>query len=220
MLSSTTATATTVSRPGPAAGSTWQPVQGQCRSPAPAGSACAAQGLLRGIRAVLHLRHPPARPQPPPESAGRTPAWCHPARRQLHFLPSQRTGPAGRPGSTAKQYIRSVDAIELPAGIADRLAALHRQREENSRNFFRDNAHKFRQQQDLIASYEQYAETVAQVLRDAPLPDRHTALEVGPGDGSFLLELAPGSSAWWRWTTPRACWNRLAKRRNSRLTEY
>ena len=29
--------------------------------------------------------------------------------------------------------------------------------------------HKFRQQQDLIASYEQYADTVAQVLRDAPL---------------------------------------------------
>jgi ArsR family transcriptional regulator len=28
-------------------------------------------------------------------------------------------------------------------------------------------------------------------LRDAPLPRRDTALEVGPGDGAFLLELAP-----------------------------
>ena len=85
----------------------------------------------------------------------------------------------------------SVDRIELPAGIAGRLFDLYRQREENSRNFFRDNAHKFRQQQDLIASYEQYADTVAQMLQDAPLARRHTALEVGPGDGAFLLELAP-----------------------------
>ncbi|MEE4145774.1 MAG: metalloregulator ArsR/SmtB family transcription factor, partial [Halieaceae bacterium] len=84
-----------------------------------------------------------------------------------------------------------VDRIELPPATARRLAQLYRQREENSRNFFRDNAHKFRQQQDLIASYEQYADTVAQMLRDAPLVRRDTALEVGPGDGAFLLELAP-----------------------------
>jgi ArsR family transcriptional regulator len=84
-----------------------------------------------------------------------------------------------------------VDRIELPPATARRLAQLYRRREENSRNFFRDNAHKFRQQQDLIASYEQYAATVAQMLRDAPLARRDTALEVGPGDGAFLLELAP-----------------------------
>jgi ArsR family transcriptional regulator len=85
----------------------------------------------------------------------------------------------------------TVDQIQLPAAAATALQALYRQREENSRNFFRDNAHKFRQQQDLIASYPQYAQTVAQVLRDAPLARRTTALEVGPGDGAFLLELAP-----------------------------
>lgn len=85
----------------------------------------------------------------------------------------------------------SVDRIELPAATEKALAALHRQREQNSRNFFRDNAHKFRQQQDLIASYEQYAGSVADVLRNAPLQKRATALEIGPGDGSFLLELAP-----------------------------
>ena len=85
----------------------------------------------------------------------------------------------------------SVDKIQLPVETERALQALYRQREENSRNFFRNNADKFRQQQDLIASYEQYAGTVAEVLRDAPLQRRDTALEVGPGDGSFLLELAP-----------------------------
>lgn len=85
----------------------------------------------------------------------------------------------------------AVDQITLPAETEQALDALHRQREENSRNFFRDNADKFRQQQDLIASYEQYAGSVADVLRNARLARRDTALEVGPGDGSFLLELAP-----------------------------
>lgn len=85
----------------------------------------------------------------------------------------------------------AVDQITLPAQTADNLQALYRQREKNSRDFFRVNAHKFRQQQDLIANYQQYAQTVADVLRDAPLDKRRTVLEVGPGDGAFLLELAP-----------------------------
>ena len=93
--------------------------------------------------------------------------------------------------SLQSSIFETVDLIDLPAAMEDKLKTLHLQREENSGNFFRNNAHKFHQQQDLIASYEQYADTVAQVLRDASLPRRHTVLEVGPGDGSFLLELAP-----------------------------
>lgn len=85
----------------------------------------------------------------------------------------------------------AVDQIELPENEQNRLTDLHLQREENSSSFFRLNAHKFHQQRDMIASYEQYADVVAQVLRDAPLKNRNTVLEVGPGDGSFLLELAP-----------------------------
>lgn len=85
----------------------------------------------------------------------------------------------------------TVDKIDLPAATEQRLAALYEKREENSRNFFRDNAAKFQQQQDLIASYDQYAEVVAKVLRDAPLQQREMVLEVGPGDGSFLTELSP-----------------------------
>ncbi|WP_241505946.1 metalloregulator ArsR/SmtB family transcription factor [Parahaliea mediterranea] len=90
-----------------------------------------------------------------------------------------------------QQLFQSLDAIELPAALRANLAELQRQRVENSRTFFHHNAHKFREQQDLIASYEQYADTVAQVLRDAPLTRFGTALEVGPGDGAFLRELAP-----------------------------
>ncbi len=85
----------------------------------------------------------------------------------------------------------SVDRLALPPSTLEALEALQRQREENSRAFFRENAHKFREQQDLIARYDQYAGTVAEVLQEAALPGSAVALEVGPGDGRFLLELAP-----------------------------
>jgi ubiquinone/menaquinone biosynthesis C-methylase UbiE/DNA-binding transcriptional ArsR family regulator len=115
-------------------------------------------------------------------------------RREGNSIFYRRNGLGQRAGLEALQssLFETVDTIELPRAIADRLQALYRQRETNSRNFFRDNAHKFRQQQDLIASYGQYADTVAQLLRDAPLSRRNTALEVGPGDGAFLLELGAG----------------------------
>ncbi len=114
-------------------------------------------------------------------------------RREGNSIFYRRSSLGRRPELEALQsrIFESVDQIELPPALARRLSQLYRTREENSRHFFRDNAHKFRQQQDLIASYDQYADTVAQMLRDAPLPRRDTALEVGPGDGAFLLELAP-----------------------------
>jgi ubiquinone/menaquinone biosynthesis C-methylase UbiE len=115
------------------------------------------------------------------------------ARREANSMFYRRSELGQHPDLEALQssIFETVDKISLPQDIQYRLEALHRQREENSNSFFRLNAHKFRQQQDLIASYEQYADVVAQVLADAPLERRHTALEVGPGDGSFLLELAP-----------------------------
>jgi len=94
-------------------------------------------------------------------------------------------------GALKSQIFKSIDQIDLTTEAHEAMAALYRQREENSHNFFTQNAHKFHQQQDLIASYNQYADTVAQVLRDAPVEQHGTALEVGPGDGSFLLELSP-----------------------------
>jgi ArsR family transcriptional regulator len=115
------------------------------------------------------------------------------ARREANSIFYRRSELGQHPDLEALQHsiFAAVDEIGLPADIQDRLVTLYRQREENSSNFFRLNAHKFHQQQDLIASYAQYADVVVQVLADAPLERRRTVLEVGPGDGSFLLELAP-----------------------------
>jgi ubiquinone/menaquinone biosynthesis C-methylase UbiE len=114
-------------------------------------------------------------------------------RREGNFIFYRRAeAPAQDPLARLQQQLfASVDEQPLEADIADRLAGLQRTREENSREFFRRNADKFREQQDLIASYGQYAETVRDVVDAAPLGQRGLALEIGPGDGQFLLELAP-----------------------------
>ena len=114
-------------------------------------------------------------------------------RREGNSIFYRRSELGQRPELQALQdsIFRTVDAIELPQPLAARLAQLQRRREQNSQDFFRNNADKFREQQDLIASYEQYADTVAQVLADAPLARTGTALEVGPGDGAFLEVLSP-----------------------------
>ena len=100
-------------------------------------------------------------------------------------------GQSGALGELKAQVFKTLDEVDPDPKTQTRIDALHMQREESSRSFFTQNAHKFQQQQDLIASYDQYAETVAQLLRDAPLKHHRIALEIGPGDGSFLTELSP-----------------------------
>ena len=105
-----------------------------------------------------------------------------------------RRAPLNRhPGLSAlqKSLFATVDQLSLPATVEQRLVVLQEQRQQSSRLFFQENADKFRAQQDLIASYDQYADTVAQLQRDAPLEQHRLALEVGPGDGAFLQVLAP-----------------------------
>lgn len=89
-----------------------------------------------------------------------------------------------------RQLFATLDAQPLSDTLAQRLQQIRRERGRASRDFFVHNADKFRAQQDLIASYPVYAEQVTQLLINTPLPGRGLALEVGPGEGEFLLPLA------------------------------
>lgn len=115
------------------------------------------------------------------------------SRREGNTIFYRRAPLAHLPALTALQnsLLLAVDQLPLPFPVEQRMALLQEQRQQSSQQFFQLNADKFRVQQDLIASYDKYADTVAQLLRDAPLDQRHLALEVGPGDGAFLQELAP-----------------------------
>jgi len=56
-------------------------------------------------------------------------------------------------------------------------------------DFFANNADAFQEQQDLIASFEQYGATLQAVLQDYSGHTGH-ALEIGPGDGALLPALS------------------------------
>ena len=81
---------------------------------------------------------------------------------------------------------RAADGLALPAAIGRGVDAIQEARARLSREFFRVNAGKIREQQDLIASYPQYGEAVLKTLEGyAPLGHK-SVLEVGPGEGELL----------------------------------
>ena len=84
----------------------------------------------------------------------------------------------------------AADKLPLDRETAQRCEALQKTREENSRHFFRDNAPRLREQQDLIAAPERYAAAVNGLLELLPLASRKLAMEVGPGEGWLLPRLA------------------------------
>jgi len=83
-----------------------------------------------------------------------------------------------------------VDELELPLAVQARIGEVHEQRATASRDFFARVAEKFQAQQDLIAGLPQYRDSVLALLDALNFPAGATALEIGPGDGGFLLELA------------------------------
>lgn len=84
------------------------------------------------------------------------------------------------------QVYSALDRVALHPRVQQRLSEVQQERARASRQFFADNADKFREQQDLIASYPVYAEHVAEMLRQIPRERPEAALEIGPGEGEFL----------------------------------
>tara|TARA_B100000446_G_scaffold52004_4_gene48110 strand:+ start:711 stop:1703 length:993 start_codon:yes stop_codon:yes gene_type:complete len=84
----------------------------------------------------------------------------------------------------------ALDTQPLPQEVQVRLSDIQRERASASQAFFADNATKFRQQQELIASFSAYADGVAEMLKQTTFAERIKALEVGPGEGEFLATLS------------------------------
>ncbi len=89
-----------------------------------------------------------------------------------------------------QQIFTQLDQCAIPEGLQARIAKVHSERAESSQAFFRDNAERFREQQDLIASFGQYGDGVIELIDELGFPASYTALEVGPGEGDLLPELA------------------------------
>ena len=91
-----------------------------------------------------------------------------------------------------QQLFATLDQHPLPDTVAQALQHLQHERSQAAQQFFIDNAHKFRAQQDLIASYPVYADQIEQLFSNTLLPGRDLAIEIGPGEGEFLPVLAQG----------------------------
>ena len=93
-------------------------------------------------------------------------------------------------GKLHAALLEEVDNLSLPGDVQSRIGQVHGQRAAASQDFFARVAEKFRAQQDLIAGLPQYRDSVLALLDKLSFSEEATALEVGPGDGGFLPELA------------------------------
>ncbi|MDA8789190.1 metalloregulator ArsR/SmtB family transcription factor [bacterium] len=91
--------------------------------------------------------------------------------------------------SVQKALFQAIDKASVDSEVADRLADIHLERANASVEFFNRNVSLFEENQDLIASWSDYGDTVESLL-DSSVYATNTALEIGPGYGQFLKKLS------------------------------
>lgn len=101
------------------------------------------------------------------------------------FAQSQRLG-----GTLHSALLDEADTLQLPAEVQARIVAVQTQRAAASQDFFARMADNFQAQQDLIAGLPQYRDSVLTMLDTLGFAPTASVIEVGPGDGGFLPELA------------------------------
>jgi DNA-binding transcriptional ArsR family regulator len=84
---------------------------------------------------------------------------------------------------------QTIDDAALDPALRTRLESINTERSAASVAFFNQNAARFEENQDLIASWADYGESVESFL-DSSIAARQSALEIGPGYGQFLGKLS------------------------------
>ncbi|MFK0086175.1 ArsR/SmtB family transcription factor [Pseudomonas sp. NPDC090755] len=93
-------------------------------------------------------------------------------------------------GKLHAALLEEVDELSLPDDVQTRIGQVQQRRAATSQDFFLRVEEKFRAQQDLIAGLPQYRESLLALLDKLNFEPDAGALEVGPGDGEFLPDLA------------------------------
>ncbi|WP_092383080.1 ArsR/SmtB family transcription factor [Halopseudomonas salegens] len=89
-----------------------------------------------------------------------------------------------------EQLLAGLDALALDAELADGIRQVHRQRSALSEQFFSRFADGPPAQDDLLAHISQYREPLVALIDSLQLPAHALAIEIGPGEGDFLPDLA------------------------------
>ena len=83
-----------------------------------------------------------------------------------------------------------VDLLPLARSAEKKISQIQLERAQQSLSFFNKNADKFKEQQGLIVAHDDYGSILHDVIDRLGLNDKATVLEVGPGEGLLLTELA------------------------------
>jgi len=83
-----------------------------------------------------------------------------------------------------------IDMLQLPKTILKKIQQIQLERAQQSLKFFNKNADKFREKQGLIVKHGDYANALHDVIDSLQLTTKSKVLEVGPGEGALLTELA------------------------------
>ncbi len=106
------------------------------------------------------------------------------------FYSRAHQAPVDALGDLQQHLLQLTDELVLPTEIEQRLADIREQRASHSRSFFEQHAGEFSRHQEQISEFSVYASPVANLLDKLPLEQRNKVLEIGPGTGQFLGELA------------------------------
>ena len=91
--------------------------------------------------------------------------------------------------SVQQALFQAIDQASVDPKFADRLADINHERANASVEFFNRNVSLFEENQDLIASWSDYGDSVESLL-DSSIQATNSALEIGPGYGQFLKKLS------------------------------
>ncbi len=83
-----------------------------------------------------------------------------------------------------------IDSLPLAKEFTAKISRIYAERAERSRHYFEKNAAKFEEQQGLLCEVGQYLPNLTEILDLLDLPADAKVMEVGPGQGVVLKELA------------------------------
>ena len=83
-----------------------------------------------------------------------------------------------------------IDQLGLPPEQERKIKQIQLERSQLSLNFFNKNAEKFREKQGLVVEHSDYHKTLLSVIDGLGLQQDASVLEVGPGEGQLLAQLA------------------------------
>lgn len=89
-----------------------------------------------------------------------------------------------------KSVYEDMDKSEIAADQRERIHQIQLERSQLSVDFFNKNANTLREQQGLIVKHDDYAGSLHDIIDSLSLAPNANVMEVGPGEGLLLLELA------------------------------